>query len=80
MNEGSMTNQVSNMMQETPVVPLVQAEDPATAVEISRALAKGGLKVAEVLFRTDAALECVKEFDQPACVICALEMLKSLRC
>lgn len=45
---------------QTPVVPLVKAEDPATAIEISRALAAGGLPVVEVLFRTDRALECLK--------------------
>jgi len=46
-------------LEKTPVVPLVQANDAATAVHISRALAKGGLTVAEVVFRTDAALECL---------------------
>lgn len=48
------------VLDDTPVVPLVKAEDPATAVEISRALAAGGLRVVEVLFRTDRALECLK--------------------
>jgi 2-dehydro-3-deoxyphosphogluconate aldolase/(4S)-4-hydroxy-2-oxoglutarate aldolase len=43
-----------------PVVPLVQAEDPAVAVAVSRALAAGGLTVAEVVFRTDKALECLR--------------------
>ncbi len=42
-----------------PVVPLVKAEDPATAVAISRALAAGGLTVVEVVFRTERALECL---------------------
>lgn len=45
-------------------MPLVQADDPEAAVAISRALAKGGLRVAEVLFRTDAALECLKAVDK----------------
>jgi 2-dehydro-3-deoxyphosphogluconate aldolase/(4S)-4-hydroxy-2-oxoglutarate aldolase len=38
----------------------VKAEDPATAVAISRALAAGGLTVVEVVFRTDRALECLQ--------------------
>jgi 2-dehydro-3-deoxyphosphogluconate aldolase/(4S)-4-hydroxy-2-oxoglutarate aldolase len=38
----------------------VQAEDPAVAVEISRALAAGGLSVAEVVLRTDLASECLR--------------------
>lgn len=43
-----------------PVVPLVQADDPEVAVQVSRALAAGGLTVAEVVFRTDRALECLR--------------------
>lgn len=51
---------ISKVLESVPVVPLVQAEDPAIAVEISRALAAGGLTVAEVVFRTDQALECLR--------------------
>lgn len=51
---------ITAILQATPVVPLVQAEDPDTAVRVSRALARGGLTVAEVVFRTDAALECLR--------------------
>ena len=51
---------VSQVLESLPVVPLVQAKDPASAVEISRALAAGGLGVAEVVFRTDRALECLR--------------------
>lgn len=51
---------VSQVLESSPVVPLVQAEDPALAVEISRALAAGGLGVAEVVFRTDRAVECLR--------------------
>jgi 2-dehydro-3-deoxyphosphogluconate aldolase/(4S)-4-hydroxy-2-oxoglutarate aldolase len=47
-------------LESVPVVPLVQAEDPAVAVEISRALAAGGLTVAEVVLRTDLASECLR--------------------
>jgi 2-dehydro-3-deoxyphosphogluconate aldolase/(4S)-4-hydroxy-2-oxoglutarate aldolase len=42
------------------VVPLVQADDPAIAVNIARALAAGGLGVAEVVLRTDRALDCLR--------------------
>jgi len=55
-----MNPDITEILQRTPVVPLVQAEDPDTAVRISRALARGGLTVAEVVFRTDAALECLR--------------------
>jgi 2-dehydro-3-deoxyphosphogluconate aldolase/(4S)-4-hydroxy-2-oxoglutarate aldolase len=51
---------ISEVLQTIPVVPLVQADDPNVAVEISRALAAGGLTVAEVVFRTDQALACLR--------------------
>ena len=51
---------INNLLAESPVVPLVQADDPAVAVRTSRALAAGGLKVAEVVFRTNRALECLR--------------------
>ena len=51
---------INELLAESPVVPLVQADDPAVAVKISRALASGGLQVAEVVFRTDRALECLQ--------------------
>jgi 2-dehydro-3-deoxyphosphogluconate aldolase/(4S)-4-hydroxy-2-oxoglutarate aldolase len=35
-------------------------DDPATAVPVARALYAGGVRVAEVLLRTPAALECVR--------------------
>lgn len=51
---------ITESLSNHPVVPLVQADDPDVAVEISRALAAGGLKVVEVVFRTDRALECLR--------------------
>jgi len=54
-----MNVDITRILEHTPVVPLVQADDPQTAVRISRALAEGGLTVAEIVLRTDAALECL---------------------
>lgn len=51
---------IEQLLSETLVVPLVHAEDPDVAVRTSRALAAGGLKVAEVVFRTDRSLECLQ--------------------
>ncbi len=51
---------IEQLLTETPVVPLVHAEDPDVAVRTARALAAGGLKVAEVVFRTDRSLECLQ--------------------
>ncbi|MDJ0759476.1 MAG: bifunctional 4-hydroxy-2-oxoglutarate aldolase/2-dehydro-3-deoxy-phosphogluconate aldolase [Woeseiaceae bacterium] len=51
---------ISDLLESSRVVPLIQADDPAVAVETSHALAAGGLKVAEVVFRTDRALDCLR--------------------
>ena len=51
---------ISKVLESAPVVPLVQADDPAVAVNVSRALAAGGLSVVEVVLRTDRALECLR--------------------
>ena len=51
---------ITELLSNNPVVPLVQADDPAVAVQTSRALAAGGLQVVEVVFRTDRALECLQ--------------------
>lgn len=55
-----MTSQISGLLATTPVVPLIQADDPAVAVKIAKALAKGGLTVVEVVLRTSSALECLE--------------------
>ncbi len=51
---------INELLTNCPVVPLVQADDPAVAVKTSRALAAGGLRVIEVVFRTDRALDCLQ--------------------
>jgi 2-dehydro-3-deoxyphosphogluconate aldolase/(4S)-4-hydroxy-2-oxoglutarate aldolase len=43
-----------------PILPLIQADDPGTAVRIGEALVAGGLTVVEVVLRTDAALRCLE--------------------
>ena len=55
---------VIELLEATPVVPLVQAEDPTVAVKTARALLEGGLDVIEVVLRTDAALDCLEAIDQ----------------
>lgn len=63
-----MTDSLLSSLRSKRVVPLVQSDDPATALKISEALLEGGLNVLEVVLRTDAALDCLeaiaKEFPQ----------------
>ena len=54
-----MTIDIEHVLEEVPIVPLIQAEDPATAVATSKALADGGLSVVEVVLRTDRAIDCL---------------------
>jgi len=55
-----MTVDLNKILEGTPVVPLVQSNDPEIAIAISDALLKGGLKVLEVVLRTDEAFDCLK--------------------
>lgn len=55
-----MASKLIEALERTRVVPLVQSDDPATALKISEALLEGGLDVLEVVLRTDAALDCLE--------------------
>ncbi len=52
-------DKLNALLKRAPVVPLVQSNDPEEAVAISQALLDGGLKVLEVVLRTDEALKCL---------------------
>ena len=53
-------SELLNSLEAKRVVPLVQSDDPKTALKISEALLEGGLDVLEVVLRTDAALDCLE--------------------
>lgn len=55
-----MNDSITNTLIKSRVVPLVQSDDPDTALKISEALIEGGLCVLEVVLRTDEALECLE--------------------
>jgi len=46
------------------IVPVIKLNDPADAVPLCRALARGGLPVAEITFRTAAAEESIRRVAQ----------------
>lgn len=50
----------TNMIENTPVVPLIQSDDPETALKIAQALKAAGLTTLEVVWRTDAAMDCLE--------------------
>lgn len=47
-------------LKETPVIPLIQAEDIGVAIATAEALKAGGLTTLEVVWRTDAAMDCME--------------------
>lgn len=51
-------------LQTSPVIPLVNAEEPKVAVQIANALKAGGLTTLEVVLRTDAAVACMEAIIQ----------------
>lgn len=56
-----MSETLTDRLAQTQVVPLVQAIDPDTALATVAALLAGGLGVIEVVLRTEAALDCLRE-------------------
>ena len=54
-------NQVADIMNAAPVVPVITIENVKDAVPLAQALVKGGLKSLEITLRTKAALESIKE-------------------
>lgn len=43
-----------------PVIPLIQAEAPDVAIKTAEALKAGGLTTLEIVWRTDAAMDCME--------------------
>ena len=54
-----MDNTVYRKLYENGVVPVVVLEKADDAVPLARALLKGGVRVAEITFRTTAAPSCI---------------------
>jgi len=60
LSQNRMTDTLIKSLEAKRVVPLVQSDDPKTALKISEALLVGGLDVLEVVLRTDAAMDCLQ--------------------
>lgn len=69
---------VTEILRLSPVIPVLTFEDPDTAVETSRALVRGGLRVLEVTLRTPAALAALARIarDVPDAVVGAGTVLR----
>lgn len=51
---------ILDIMQASPVMPVIVVDDPAKAVPLARALVEGGIRVLEVTLRTASAMESIK--------------------
>ena len=51
---------IREIMQASPVMPVIVLDSVADAVPLARALVAGGIRVLEVTMRTPAALDCVR--------------------
>lgn len=54
------TRAIDEILSSAPIIPVLVIEDAARAVELGRALVRGGLPVLEITLRTSAALEAVR--------------------
>ena len=52
---------IATIMRTSPVIPVLVIDDASTARATAEALVRGGLRVLEVTFRTDAALDAIAE-------------------
>ena len=55
-----MTAATDTLLRVTPVIPVITVDDPATGVALARALASGGIAVAELTLRTPSALAVIE--------------------
>ncbi len=56
----NIEQQLETQLAKAPVVPLIGASDPAVAVKTANALSAGGLRIIEVVLRTDEAVDCME--------------------
>lgn len=68
---------LSAVLSEVRVVPVVEIDDADTAVELATTLVDGGLPIMEVTFRTSAAAEAIRRIatEVPACHVGAGTLL-----
>jgi len=52
---------MSNLLSQSPVIPVVAIEDPANAVPLCEALQRGGINAIEVTLRTAKGIEAIAE-------------------
>lgn len=73
-----MTAIVDDILQQTPVVPVLAVADPDDAVPLAQALVAAGLPVLEITLRTPVALDVIRRMrDVPGAIVGAGTILTS---
>ena len=52
--------ELQKILYQTAIVPVIRISDPAKAAPLAHALVKGGIRTAEITFRTEAAAESIR--------------------
>jgi len=52
--------ELQKILYDTAIVPVIKISDPAKAAPLAHALMKGGIRTAEITFRTEAAAESIR--------------------
>jgi 2-dehydro-3-deoxyphosphogluconate aldolase/(4S)-4-hydroxy-2-oxoglutarate aldolase len=66
----STTTPIADILQRSPVMPVVTLEDASSAPDLARALARGGIRVIEVTLRTPQALAAIEAIARAVPEIC----------
>src|SRR6185503_8482912 len=61
---------IAEILQLSPVMPVVNIEDATTASDLARALVRGGIRVIEVTLRTSQALRAIEAIAAQVPEIC----------
>ncbi|OMH25952.1 bifunctional 4-hydroxy-2-oxoglutarate aldolase/2-dehydro-3-deoxy-phosphogluconate aldolase [Motiliproteus sp. MSK22-1] len=59
-----MSNTVNEILETSPVMPVLVIDEVEDAVPLAKALVSGGLKVLEITLRTEAALDAIRAISQ----------------
>lgn len=77
---------ILDIMQASPVMPVIVVDDPAKAVPLARALVEGGIRVLEVTLRTASAMKSIQQIirEVPEAItgvgtITSVDQLKAVR-
>lgn len=58
--QSALSSRIPGLLGRNRIVPVIEIDDPADAVPLTRALAAGGITIVEITFRTPAGVDAVR--------------------